>query len=228
MIQLHFQGDPLLNKRLVDIIILGRTAGMWMQFFTNGLLMTEDLMDQLIESEVDLVRFSIDGNSQETYELNRVGGDFDKVIQILGNFAEKARQRDSQVKIQWSYIVMRNNEHEVLDAVKHAKELGVEFIPKVLNTTDTSLIPDDPTWHRQFKLKPCTQIYQMTNILWNGDVVPCCYDVEAWHVLGNIQEATLTEIWNSTKYKDFRRGVALAKEDPGNEPEICKTCPMWK
>ena len=98
-IQLHFQGEPLMNKKLVKMIELGKDSGMWMQFFTNGLLMTEKKMDELLDARVNLVRFSIDGNSQDTYKLNRVGGDFDEVIPILSTFARKARERKSNIKI---------------------------------------------------------------------------------------------------------------------------------
>lgn len=228
-IQLHFQGEPLLNKRLPDMIRVGKQHGLDMQFFTNGLLLKEPTMDALLDSGVDLVRFSIDGNSQDIYKLNRVGGDFETVIDILGRFVAKARARNSPVRIEWSYIVIRNNEHEVDAAARRAESLGAIFITKVLNTTDPQLMPQDPQWHRtQFKIKPCQQIFSMLNVLWNGDVVPCCYDVEGSVVLGNVKNATLTEIWNSPAFKDFRRRLARVREEPENEPELCRHCPMWK
>lgn len=228
MIQLHFQGEPLLNKRLPDMIRLGKEVGMFMQFFTNGLPMTEPIMDALLDSGVDQVRFSIDGNSQETYKQNRVGGDFDKVIQILSTFSRKARERNHPINIQWSFIVIRNNEHELEGAAERARALGVEFMSKVLNTSDPALQPLHQKYHRIFKIKPCRQIYNMFNILWNGDVAPCCYDTDGSVVLGNIKETTMLEIWDSPTYRQFRDRLARVRARPDEEPALCKSCPMWK
>jgi len=227
-IQLHFQGEPLMNKKLVEMITLGKESGMWMQFFTNGLLMTEKKMDELLDANVDLVRFSIDGNSQDTYKLHRVGGDFDQVIEILTEFASKARDRSSKVKIQWSYIVTSNNEHELESARKRSESLGVEFMAKVLNTQDVSWRPKISSWLKDYKSKPCQDIFTIFNVQWNGDVVPCCYDVEGKVVLGNLVDNTMEEIWRLPRFKEFRKRLANAKAKPEEEPEICKSCPAYR
>ena len=39
----------------------------------------------------------------------------------------------------------------------------------------------------------------------NGDVVLCCVDWERTTVFGNIHEQSLREIWNSEKYRAYRR-----------------------
>ena len=43
------------------------------------------------------------------------------------------------------------------------------------------------------------------SIAWDGDVVPCCFDYDKKIVLGNIENETLSEIWNGTKMHDLRR-----------------------
>jgi radical SAM protein with 4Fe4S-binding SPASM domain len=227
-IQLHYYGEPLMNKKLVEMISLGKESGMWMQFFTNGLLMTEKKMDELLDVKVDLVRFSIDGNSQDTYKLNRVGGDFNKVISILSKFAQKARDRKSKIKIEWSYIVTRNNEHEVNGARETAKSIGVDFMAKVLNTHDASWRPKGSSGQRDYKPKPCKDIFTIFSVQWNGDVSLCPYDVEGRFDLGNVGENTIDEIWNSPSYRQIRKRLANARKEPENEPEICKTCLMYR
>jgi radical SAM protein with 4Fe4S-binding SPASM domain len=42
-------------------------------------------------------------------------------------------------------------------------------------------------------------------ILWNGDVVPCCYDFDGRMVLGNLRQQSIAEIWNGAAYGKLRR-----------------------
>ncbi|KKL60605.1 hypothetical protein LCGC14_2203620, partial [marine sediment metagenome] len=56
-------------------------------------------------------------------------------------------------------------------------------------------------------------------IRWNGDVVPCCYDIMSEYVIGNIRENSLEEIWNNERYNNIRKGIEI-----GHPVEICGGC----
>ena len=62
---------------------------------------------------------------------------------------------------------------------------------------------------KDYKLKPvyesCPQINFGTNVLWNGDVVPCCTDLGGKHIMGNVFEEGLMNVWNGKKYKELRK-----------------------
>ena len=63
------------------------------------------------------------------------------------------------------------------------------------------------TNHRaRFGFNRCHSIYQMVEINSNGDLSPC----RDYHdyVVGNIKEHTITELWNSPAYRQFRRSLA--------------------
>jgi radical SAM protein with 4Fe4S-binding SPASM domain len=57
-------------------------------------------------------------------------------------------------------------------------------------------------------------------LTWDGKVVPCCFDKDAHHVLGELETKTFHEIWNSNSYKAMRTAVLTNR----NEIEICKNC----
>jgi radical SAM protein with 4Fe4S-binding SPASM domain len=223
--QLHFQGEPLLHKQFPDMVGLARQHGMSTQVFTNGMALTEEYIDRIIQSGLDSMRFSVDGASKETYEQNRVGGDFEKVFNNMRMMVERAR--GSRTRLEWQFIVMRNNEHELQRAQKVAREIGIPFIAKTFAESVPELMPANPKYRRNLQAKPCTDIYRSIGVFWNGDVVPCCYDLIGKEIMGNIGEQTLAEIWNSEKYVDFRRRVDNAVNDPDSEPELCKTCLKW-
>ena len=55
----------------------------------------------------------------------------------------------------------------------------------------------------------------------------CCYDLEGQHVVGDLKEQSLIEVWNSEKYKTIRTRINNANQNPEKEPEICKNCLKW-
>lgn len=223
--QLHFQGESLLHKRFSDMVGLAKQYGMLTQVFTNGLLLTEEYMDRIIQSGLDNMRFSVDGASKETYEQNRVGGNFDQVLQNMKLMVEHAR--GTGTRVEWQFIVMHNNEHELHKAQQMAKEIGIPFIAKTFAESVPELVPRNPKYQRNLQPKPCTDIYRAIAVFWNGDVVPCCYDLEGKEIMGNSKEQTLSQIWNNPKYIAFRCRVDNAPRERDGEPELCKSCLKW-
>jgi len=92
---------------------------------------------------------------------------------------------------------------------KKCKINGVEFLSPLLDPYDVHL-----------HILNCKWPFEGVNITWDGYVTPCCV-ISNPEVLnfGNIFETSIHKIWNSPKYKDFRRSF-LKKEIP---PE-CKAC----
>jgi radical SAM protein with 4Fe4S-binding SPASM domain len=91
----------------------------------------------------------------------------------------------------------------------------VTVIPPVMGVDDLRAYYTD---HRaRFGYDQCISIYQVVEINSNGDLSPC----RDYHdyVVGNIKEATITELWNSQAYRHFRRSLA----QDGLMP-VCSRC----
>lgn len=74
------------------------------------------------------------------------------------------------------------------------------------------------TDHRAtFGFDRCLSIFQVVEVNSNGDLSPC----RDYHdyVVGNLKEATITELWNSEAYRRFRRSLA----EEGLMP-VCSRC----
>jgi len=69
----------------------------------------------------------------------------------------------------------------------------------------------------RFGFDECISIFQAAEVNSNGDVSPC----RDYHdyVVGNIKQATLTELWNSEPYRKFRRSI----RNEGLMP-VCSRC----
>jgi radical SAM protein with 4Fe4S-binding SPASM domain len=68
-----------------------------------------------------------------------------------------------------------------------------------------------------FGFNQCISIFQAVEVNSNGDLSPC----RDYHdyVVGNIKEATITELWNSPAYRKFRQSLATEGLMP-----VCSRC----
>ena len=226
-LQLHFQGEPLLCKRFSDMVRVAKEAGLRTQAFTNGLPLTERKADEIIQAGLDHLRFSVDGATQETYELNRVGGEFDKVYRNMDMMVKRKKRWKSKINLMWQFIALRNNEHEIETARRMAQAIDITFFVKTFAESVPELVPRNPELRRELLLKPCKDIYRATFVFYTGEVVVCCYDLEGQYVVGDLNKQTLEEVWASEKFQSIRHRINNAESNPAGEPEICKNCLKW-
>jgi radical SAM protein with 4Fe4S-binding SPASM domain len=66
----------------------------------------------------------------------------------------------------------------------------------------------------------CWKLHHANVITWDGMVVPCCFDKDALHQLGNLQMQSFKEIWNNDNYKQFRSELMKSRKNI----DICANC----
>jgi radical SAM protein with 4Fe4S-binding SPASM domain len=69
-------------------------------------------------------------------------------------------------------------------------------------------------------LNHCWRLWHSTVITWDGLVVPCCFDKDAKHQLGDLKSTSFKELWQSDAYNNFRASVLRSR----SEIDICKNC----
>jgi len=227
-ILLTFQGEPLLHPQVAEFIRISRKAGLKTIIFTNGYLLKPEFSRKLIRSGLNSILFSVDGASDDSYRQNRSGGKFNKVYQNMNDMSQLARDENSKINIIWQFIVLRNNEHEVETARKMADAIGVKFQPKTFAESVPELKAKNPQYQRKLLNKPCRDLVRAMWVYWNGDVVPCCYDLTGKEILGNVKNESLQEIWYNQRYTSFRNRIDEAVVHTNNEPELCKGCLKWR
>jgi radical SAM protein with 4Fe4S-binding SPASM domain len=91
----------------------------------------------------------------------------------------------------------------------------VVFIPPLLGAENLRTYYTDHG--ARFGFDRCISIFQAVEINSNGDLSPC----RDYHdyVVGNLKEATITELWNSPRYREFRASL----ESRGLMP-VCSRC----
>ncbi|HUP58415.1 MAG TPA: SPASM domain-containing protein [Bdellovibrionota bacterium] len=68
---------------------------------------------------------------------------------------------------------------------------------------------------------PCLVPSTLLVVTVNGNVLPCFEDFNELNVMGNLNERSLLEIWNSERYRDFRVDL---KRKRRSAHAVCKDC----
>ena len=120
-------GEPLLHRRIFDMIGRAKQAGCRVGFTTNGTRLTRATGARLLDAGLDLLAVSIAGASAASHEAIRVGSDFAKLLENLRGFL---RLRDghggARPKVEIFYLMTRTNLAELPRAVELAAELGAD------------------------------------------------------------------------------------------------------
>src|SRR5262249_20361470 len=90
---LFLAGEPLLHKRIFDMVEAGTREGIYTRIHTNALLLTEEKIVRIFESGLDELSFSFDGPTKERYDRVRVGGDYDTCVRLIKRVMEVKRGR---------------------------------------------------------------------------------------------------------------------------------------
>ena len=75
------------------------------------------MAESLIKSGLDVLIVSLDGTTQKVYEIYRVGGKLDRVLDNIKLLAEKKKELGYTTPyVEGQFIVMRQNEHQIPEA----------------------------------------------------------------------------------------------------------------
>lgn len=133
-IQFYFQGEPLLNPHLPEMIRAANDAGLYTIVSTNAQALDRETAKRLVDSGLRRIIISMDGLSQEAYEAYRQGGDVEKAkaaIHYLHEEREKAGKRGRRCgrpRIELQCLLLRSNEAEWRDLKEQYIVLGADCL----------------------------------------------------------------------------------------------------
>ena len=236
VMQFYFQGEPLLNKDLPQMISEAHQAGLYTIVSTNAQALTADLAQALMEAGLSRIIVSMDGLSEESYAAYRVGGNVEQCKAALHYLREAKERLHARTVIELQVLRLRTNEHEWAAFRRSYRTLGADrLVFKTAQlyhyTNGHPLMPTQPRYSRYIKgadglfhlrhrRKGCLRVWSGAVITTSGEVLPCCYDKARTHAYGNIMNTPLRELFNSQQALAFRQ-AALHEQ-----PQICQEC--WK
>ncbi len=236
-VQLFFQGEPFLNKNLPEMVKYAQQNNIYISISTNGHFINDSNVDFILDNAPDKLIYSVDGLDESTYQKYRVGGTFKQVNDGLKTLIKRKNERGlKKPYVEFQFIVMKQNEHQLDDVLSYGKNVGVDMV--VFKTMQISsyenaikFLPSNKNYRRyivengSYKIKNkmnnhCFALWRTSVITWDGKVVPCCFDKDAEYNLGVLNGRSFQEVWKSGQYQNFRQRVLNSRKSIN----ICTNC----
>ncbi len=243
VVVLYHGGEPLLNKKLFDMVrAIKQASNAMVKTVSNGMVMTERIASDFVASGLDAVEFSIDGQSAHENDRVRRGARYSKVvsnIRLLISAKEAAGSVLPRVFLSTTQFLNRNTPLSTQEPTapeflkrEFAAEIATGRICDIKATFamrwphmtvlddqyDVHFDPEDKEIRTE-----CDHVLNTVSIRSNGDVVPCCYDLTSRSVMGNVHKEELEAIWNNSSYLALRQGIS-----EGRFISLCENCNVVK
>lgn len=235
----YFQGEPYLNPHFLEMVQYANKKGIYTATSSNAHYLTDENARKTVESGLDRLIISIDGTTQDVYQQYRVGGKLNKVIEGARNIVKWKKELNSKTPfVFFQFLVVKPNEHQIEEIKTLGKEIGVDQVrfktAQVYNYEEdpNQLIPTNNKYSRYKKGKDgkmkvksglknyCWKLWHANVITWDGLVVPCCFDKDAMHQLGNLKTQSFRDTWKNSNYHQFRTEILNSRKNI----DICSNC----
>ncbi len=230
---LYFQGEPMLHPGFFSF--LEHSFDTHTTVSTNGHFLSAENCEKIVKSGLDRLIISLDGIDKGTYSAYRVNGNFDSVRGGIERIAEARFRNNSHLKVEIQFLVNSFNEHQIPQAEEFAKKNKAVLRLKSMQVNNKE---DIEKWlpvngrFRRYKLENgeyrinnsfpnrCARLWFNPVITWDGKVIPCCFDKDAEHIMGDLNQDSFREIWNGPKYRIFRKSILSGR----HMIDICRNC----
>lgn len=229
-IQVSGLGEPLLNPNFCKMLrrIHDETQVRSVWFFTNGMLLTKEVSDELAKIPLRMrIVFSIDGDTPEQNGIQRRGSVYSIVRENILYFLHQVRNRQ-KVTVQIHNLRLVKEDEPVYAPEFLLNDFGFVgidchrafYFPEL---SRKQLDSQNILVHERPDKKICKRMFGQTTIRSNGDVVRCHWDSACSIVMGNVLKTPLKDIWYGKEYVELRK--KMAPDVPIEElPEACRKC----
>lgn len=230
-VQFNGNGEALLYPRLDEVIIEARKRFSMAEIVTNASLLTEERVEKLLNTDIDMIEISLTGIIPEVYQHFQGSGiPYEKCVRqletVIFNVHTLLRKRNEMGKhtyIRLRYIKSRElgSYQHFKDYLKYWKDSGVDeiFVTSLWNFRRNSNTPS----HKKFKIIRCVFMKNPVKINANGDVFSCTCNLDLKRYgHGNVYEMPLEQIITSEAFLEERANKMTA--DLNCVPKTCLSC----
>lgn len=230
---LYYQGEPMLHPQFFEFLEYSRSLTTTIS--TNGHFLTVDNSEKIADSGLDRLVVSLDGMDQTVYSIYRKNGDLGRVIEGIDNVLAAKEKLHSSLAVEVQFLVNRFNEHQIAQAKRFANERSIMLRLKsmqVINEGSTEDWMPEKRIFRRYDLQArgfviksslpdkCRRAWFNPVVTWDGKVIPCCFDKNADHPMGDLSKSSFREIWYGLEYRNFRNRILTGRR----QINICRNC----
>ena len=219
---LDFNGEPLMDKFIFERIKLLKLAGAEARISTNGVLLSEENIEKLIEAGPSMISVSVMTLDAQMYKIYRGSNDLALVLHNLLVLKQKADVSRKPIIIQAVKLDLKDkSENNKFIAYFHS--LGIDVALHKFTNRAQNVILDLSEELPPLERHECVGLKQNIVILANCDVVTCCCDYCGNASIGNLKDYNysvkqLVEQSGVFNYPTKRKQLLLT---------VCEKCKDW-
>lgn len=132
LVQISGEGEPLLHPELFEMIEYAKTRNMFCGILTNGLLISGQTLDQIMNQKVNYLKISVHAGTAELY--SRIHPTLDKDVfnrlkgQILQLSELKKRLRRKEPEVILVNVICKTNYRDIDKMIELANEVRAERV----------------------------------------------------------------------------------------------------
>lgn len=212
LVCLHLMGDPLVHPKLTEIIDACEKYQVKIFFVTNGVLLREDKMTELLRPALQQVNFSL-----HSFNDNFPNQDSSKYLEKIFSFTQMAFEQRPDLYLNYrlwnlndplgtktdnsSMLQKVCERFEILapSSIDVRKKKSIHLKNRLYLHFDTEFTWPSLDLEVLGTRGRCHGLSSHFGILVDGTVVPCCLDKEGSIPLGNISTLPIEDILNSQR-----------------------------
>ena len=212
LVRLHHFGEAVLHPEIDTMIRVVTERGLFSVLSLNPATLTPTLNQKILASGISVVCFSLDAFSDDgLLQIRGIKRPFKKCWYMIEDFIEKSRNSGSSILKVIQMVRLELNEHDreefwrIKD--KYPEPDVCLYLTENNGFGDLDLVERTQPGGSRYVLPdaaPCGAPFSEISVLWNGDVVLCCYDYDGFNIIGNVRQKPLPEIWQDRKVKKIR------------------------
>lgn len=233
-LNLYNWGEPLLHPQIFDMVEYATSKGLSVRISSNLNRLTPEQAKLMVESGLEELLVDLDGATQETYEKYRIGGNLASVVNNIRSIVSAKKKLNTPYPLITARVLLNNyNWSEIQQIRTLAWDLGVDRFWVAPIYVDMSRPDDIEKWigkdRRVRESNPtdrprkCDQLWRNLTVSWDGGVFPCCWFHQEEYDFGNVlNDGSLLEIWNNTRFIQSRRFITGKTDLPPDT--MCGQC----
>ena len=212
VLRMYKDGEPLLNKRLADMIKYAKDVGASKRIdtTTNAALLTKDKGKEIADAGLDRINISIYGLSNEHYkEFSGVKLEFERVLANVRDFYEVRGNCEMLVKIQGDTLSSQEKEMFLQQFGDYSDKIYIEHIMSCwpeFELRGVDINQEHGIYGQEIKeVNACPYPFYSFSINSDGLSSVCFLDWGRKMIVGDVRDQSVKEIWNGEKLKAFRK-----------------------
>ena len=216
-ISLASRGEPLLCPEIIPMLAYTRGKFLNLKMNTNAYELDEEKSHAILSSGLKTLVFSADAADKESYEKMRVYGKFERIMENIKRFKEIKQKHYSDSKIITRVSGVKIDDNQNINDMEKVWGDLVDQVAFVTYCAWTDTYNDE----KNNIESPCSELWRRMYVWWDGKMNPCENDYKSYLKIGNFNENSIKEAWNSEFYKKLREDHISKKR---NKHTPCDRC----